>query len=61
MRCFNHGRFREQARFLKHPFLQDGGLPFGDILADDFVVQARRQRALTDPGSLECFAGPLKR
>ena len=26
MRFSNHGRFREQVRFLKRQFLQDGGL-----------------------------------
>ena len=40
MRFSNQGRFREQVRFLKRQFLQDGGLPFGDVLTDDFVAQA---------------------
>ena len=36
----NHGRFREQTRFLKRQFLQDGGLPFADVLTDEVVAQA---------------------
>jgi DDE family transposase len=40
MRFCNQGRFREQVRFLKRQFLQDEGLPFGDVLTDDFVAQA---------------------
>ena len=40
MRFSNQGRFREQVRFLKRQFLQDGGLPFGDILTDQIVAQA---------------------
>lgn len=40
MRCSNHGRFHEQARFLKHQFLQDDGLSFGDILTDPIIAQA---------------------
>ena len=40
MRFSNQGRFREQVRFLRRQFLQDGALPFGDVLTDDFVGQA---------------------
>lgn len=40
MRFCNQVRFREQVRFLKRQFLQDEGLPFGDVLTDDFVAQA---------------------
>lgn len=40
MRCSTQGRFGEQVRFLKRQFLQDGGLPFGDILTDEIVAQA---------------------
>jgi hypothetical protein len=36
----NHGRFREQARFLRRQFLQDGDLPFTDVLSDGIVLQA---------------------
>jgi len=36
----NRGRFREQARFLRHQFLQDGGLPFSNVLSEEVVAQA---------------------
>jgi hypothetical protein len=35
-----HGRFREQARFLRRQFLQDGDLPFSDVLSEGIVSQA---------------------
>ena len=35
-----HGRFREQARFLRRQFLQDGDLPFTDVLSEGLVSQA---------------------
>ena len=40
MRFSNHGRFREQVRFLKRQFLQDGDLPFSDTLTNQIVAQA---------------------
>src|SRR5262245_53405754 len=40
MRFSNQGRFREQAGFLRRQYLQDGALPFSDILTDDFIRQA---------------------
>jgi hypothetical protein len=40
MHFSNHGRFREQVRFLKRQFLQDGSLPFGDTLTNEIVAQA---------------------
>jgi hypothetical protein len=40
MRFCNQGRFREQVRFLKRQFLQDEGLPIGDVLTDDIIAQA---------------------
>lgn len=36
----NHGRFREQVRFLRRQFLQDGELPFTDVLSESAVAQA---------------------
>ena len=36
----NHGRFREQVRFLRRQFLQDGELPFTDVLSERTVTQA---------------------
>jgi hypothetical protein len=40
MSCSSHGRFREQARFLRRQFLQDGDLPFTDVLSERAVAQA---------------------
>jgi hypothetical protein len=40
MQFSNQGRLREQVRFLRRQYLQDGALPFGDILTHDFVGQA---------------------
>jgi hypothetical protein len=40
MRFSNQGRLREQVRFFRRQYLQDGALPFSDILTDDFVTQA---------------------
>jgi hypothetical protein len=36
----NQGWFREQARFLRRQFLQDGDLPFSNVLSDEIVAQA---------------------
>jgi hypothetical protein len=35
----NQGWFREQTRFLRRQFLQDGGLPFSSVLSEDVVGQ----------------------
>jgi len=40
MRYCNQGRFRKQVDFLRRQFLQDGDLPFGDVLSEQVVVQA---------------------
>jgi len=40
MRCSNQGRFRHQVRFLRRQFLQDGELPFTNVLTDAVVGQA---------------------
>jgi hypothetical protein len=40
MRCFNQTVFRQQARFLRHQFLQDGELPFSDVLSEDVVARS---------------------
>ena len=40
MRYFHHGRFQQQFRFLRHQFLQDGDLPFCNILTEQTVSQA---------------------
>jgi len=36
----NHGRFRQQVRFLRRQFLQDGELPFTNVLSEAAVTQA---------------------
>lgn len=40
MRDCNRGRFRQQFRFLRRQFLQDGDLPFNNVLSEDIVKQA---------------------
>lgn len=40
MRLSNHGRFRQQVRFLRRQFLQEGDLPFTNILSREVVTQA---------------------
>jgi hypothetical protein len=40
MRCSNQGRFRQQVRFLRRQFLQDGDLPFTNVLTEIVVGQA---------------------
>jgi hypothetical protein len=35
-----HGRFCQQVRFLRRQFLQDGDLPFTDVLSESAVAQA---------------------
>src|SRR6266481_5099322 len=40
MRCSRRGRFREQVGFLRRQFLQDGDLPFTDVLTEDVITPA---------------------
>jgi hypothetical protein len=40
MRYCNQGRFRQQVRFLRQQFLQDGELPFSNVLTEGVVAQA---------------------
>ena len=40
MQHSNRGRFRQQVNFLRHQFLQDGALPFSNVLSDRTVAQA---------------------
>src|SRR3954469_11696813 len=40
MRHPHPGSFREQATLLRRQFLQDGGLPFTDVLTDDVLADA---------------------
>src|SRR5271166_4705383 len=40
MQCCNRGVFRQQAGFLRHQFLQDGELPFSDVLSEDMIARS---------------------
>ena len=56
MRYFNQGRFRQQVRFLQHQFLQDGNLPFSDILSSGLIEQALTALQV---GLVDCVYTPL--
>ena len=40
MRYSNQGRFRQQVSFLRRQFLQDGDLPFSNVLSEESITQA---------------------
>ena len=40
MRHSNQERLRQQVQFLKRQFLQDGDLPFTDVLTEEAIAQA---------------------
>ena len=40
MRCSNPARFRQQVRFLQRQFLQEGELPFTNVLSGETISQA---------------------
>src|SRR6186713_1329826 len=40
MRARHPGSFREQVHFLRRQFLQDGDLPFTDVLTEEVIAQA---------------------
>jgi len=40
MRHSNQGAFRQQVRFLRRQFLQDGDLPFSNVLSEEVVSQS---------------------
>jgi hypothetical protein len=40
MRYSNRAPFQQQASFLRRQFLQDGELPFSDVLSEGVVSQA---------------------
>ena len=42
MRYSNQGRFRQQVSFLRRQFLQDGDLPFSNVLSEESITQALR-------------------
>src|SRR5262245_43062288 len=55
MRNSSRGPFRQQVRFLRRQFLQDGGLPFTDALTEQGIAQA----LATLSGWLERIFSPL--
>jgi hypothetical protein len=55
MQYFNDGRFRQQVRFLRRQFLQDGVLPFSNVLSDRAVGQLI---TCVSPSHLSKFAPP---
>src|SRR6187549_3476960 len=40
MRYSHRGAFRDQVNVLRRQFLQDGGLPFTDVLTEDVIADA---------------------
>ena len=40
MRHSNQGRFQQQVQLLRRQFLQDGDLPFTNVLSEDLVTRA---------------------
>lgn len=40
MRDFSQGRLQQQIEFLRRQFIQDGDLPFGNVLSEEIVTQA---------------------
>jgi hypothetical protein len=46
MSSLNDGRFREQIRFLRRQFLQDGGLPFTEVLSEECICDALTQNGV---------------
>ena len=40
MQYCNQSVFRQQSRFLRQQFLQDGGLPFSDVLSEDVIARS---------------------
>ena len=56
MRHSNRGAFRDQVNFLRRQFLQDGGLPFTDVLTQQGIEQAL---AASDTSWLDRVFSPL--
>jgi hypothetical protein len=46
MRYSNQGRFRQQVKFLRHQFLQDRDLPFGNVLSGGEGIVAQALKAV---------------
>jgi hypothetical protein len=56
VRYFSQGRFRQQVRFLQQQFLQEGNLPFSDILSTGLIEQALTALQV---GLVNCVYTPL--
>jgi Transposase DDE domain len=56
MRYSSQGRFQQQLGFLRRQFLQDGSLPFSNVLSESVVVQAL---ATIDVGWMDRIYSPL--
>jgi hypothetical protein len=56
MRPAHHGRFQRQVEFLRQQFLQDGGLPFTDVLSAECISQVVEEISLCWN---ECIYTPL--
>jgi Transposase DDE domain len=56
VRYSSQGRFRQQVRFLQQQFLQDGNLPFSDILSTGLIEQALTALQV---GLIDCVYTPL--
>jgi len=68
MRHSNQGRFRHQVQFLRRQFLQDGDLPFTDVLSEDLVLRTLtavgviwKERIYTPLVTLWVFLGQVLR
>ena len=55
MRPVHQRRFRQQVQFLRRQFLQDGDLPFTDVLTEEAIAQA----LATITGWLDRIFSPL--
>ena len=55
MRPLNQGWFRQQVQFLRRQFLQDGDLPFTNVLTEEVIAQA----LTAVPGWLDRIFSPL--
>ena len=56
MRPAHHGRFRRQVEFLRQQFLQEGGLPFTDVLTEECISKVVEELQLRWN---ECIYTPL--
>ena len=61
MRPAHHGRFRRQVEFLRQQFLQEGGLPFTDLLTEECISNVVEELQLygIEPGTIS-FKGTLQ-